>query len=238
MARCQCGEAFAMRGHECDRQRQLPRRRRAATNEAMALSMSAVFADINMIKLSPTELAAASPALLHCVGARIARGSPACRRRRLGNDLVQHFQPFRFQFLGASRTNAGDIAAGPVEAGNQAEPDRIVAGHEHDRHRRRSRLGCQQRPDCCCRRRARRQDARRVRPPAPAGDLIGHPPSDIRSRILVHDDPAASRRPLLKARPYMRFVNWPSAPLRRNRSPASPAAARARRAAKRQPRRQ
>ena len=61
-------------------------------------------------------------------------------RGRLRHQLAQQSQPLRDQLRGQSG-DAGDVAARPVEAGDEAELDRIAAGLEHDRNRRGRRLG-------------------------------------------------------------------------------------------------
>jgi hypothetical protein len=57
-------------------------------------------------------------------------------RHRFG---VRHEPPQQFQPLGAKqpgeKIHAGDIAAGPVHAGDQPVAHRIAAGGKHDRHR-------------------------------------------------------------------------------------------------------
>ena len=75
---------------------------------------------------------------------------------------------------------AGDVAARPVEAGDEAEP-----GPDRRRLRRRSEWSWSppwpQVPQGCRSRRSRPPDGEPDRPPAPAVDRIDPPPSDIRS---------------------------------------------------------
>jgi len=67
--------------------------------------------------------------------ARIARIDEITHRPRLGNQVAQQFEPFRSQ-CGDGKVHAGHIAARPVEAGNEAEFDRVGAGRENDRNGR------------------------------------------------------------------------------------------------------
>jgi hypothetical protein len=53
---------------------------------------------------------------------------------------VQQLGPLRFQ-RSNEEIHAGGIAAGPVEAGDEPQRDRVVGTHEHDRYRLRSGLG-------------------------------------------------------------------------------------------------
>ena len=103
--------------------------------------------------------------------------------RRIGHrgDAVSRSSSSRFGAdLDVELGDAGDVAARPVEARDQAEPHRIAGGREHDRNGRGRGLGRE-------RRRARwsRQSPRPGgepdRPPAPADGRTGRPPSDIRS---------------------------------------------------------
>ena len=66
-------------------------------------------------------------------------------------DLAQQFKPLAAD-RGLEIGEAGDVAAGPREACDQAARDRVAVSHEHDRHGRRR---VAQRGDC---RRAARQD--------------------------------------------------------------------------------
>ena len=79
---------------------------------------------------------------------RVQAGSDSATQppRQLGNQLVQQLQPLGHQ-IDEDEGHAGDVAAGPVEAGDQAGPNRIAARHEHDRHCRRGDLGDSQRRD-------------------------------------------------------------------------------------------
>ena len=58
-------------------------------------------------------------------------------RRR--HEFVQDFELFRAK-LGRQVSDAGDIAAGPGEIGDQPQPDRVAPQYEHDRGRRRRRF--------------------------------------------------------------------------------------------------
>src|SRR5262249_55207228 len=55
---------------------------------------------------------------------------------------TQEFQPLRRQLI-AEKIDPRQIAALPIEAGDEAQPDRVFAGAEDDRDRRRCRLGCE-----------------------------------------------------------------------------------------------
>src|SRR5262249_18082032 len=59
----------------------------------------------------------------------------------LRNDFMQQFEPFRRYFRIQGR-NAGNIAAGPVETGNETDRHGIEAGVEDNRNGRGRRLGC------------------------------------------------------------------------------------------------
>ena len=63
-----------------------------------------------------------------------------------GDELAQHLQPLGSQEPG-HEAHAGDVATGPVEAGDQPVHDRIAAGREYDRHRRGGSLGRERRID-------------------------------------------------------------------------------------------
>src|SRR5262249_48988234 len=65
-------------------------------------------------------------------------------RCRGGHDLAQQLKSFRSQYAG-EKDYAGDVAARPAEAGDEAVPDRVAAGHEHDRHGRGCGLGRERR---------------------------------------------------------------------------------------------
>ena len=58
----------------------------------------------------------------------------------LGHDLAQQFEPLRHQPAIVKR-HARDVAAGPVQALDNAGLDRIAAIREYDRYRRRCRFG-------------------------------------------------------------------------------------------------
>ena len=59
-----------------------------------------------------------------------------------GHQLAQDFQPLRHQ-LTREKIDPGRIAARPGEAGDKTKPDRILAGDENNRDRRRCPLGHQ-----------------------------------------------------------------------------------------------
>ena len=59
---------------------------------------------------------------------------------RLGHELAQQFQSLRPQHVG-DKDHARDVAARPVEAGNEAVADRIAPAREDDRHCRGRGLG-------------------------------------------------------------------------------------------------
>ena len=121
---------------------------------------------------------------------RIVRVHQHADGRRLGHELAQQLQPLRPQHAG-EKAHAGDVAARPVEAGDEAVPDRIAPGREDDRNRRGRGLGRERRNGCSPTITA---TGRRIRSAASAGsrsDLIC-PPSDIRSR---RSGPRQSRLP-------------------------------------------
>ena len=57
-------------------------------------------------------------------------GDGRCR----GRQLVQQLQPLALQHR-AHDAHAGDVAAGPIETGDEPRPDRIRGAHEHNRDR-------------------------------------------------------------------------------------------------------
>ena len=63
---------------------------------------------------------------------------------RLGHELAQQLQPLRAQHAG-EKAHARDVAARPVEAGDQALLDRVAPAREDDRHRRGCGLGRERR---------------------------------------------------------------------------------------------
>ena len=65
-------------------------------------------------------------------------------RGRLGHELAQQLQPLRPQHA-AEKADARDVAARPVEAGDEAVPDRVAAGREDNRYRRGCGLGRERR---------------------------------------------------------------------------------------------
>ena len=161
-----------------------------------------------------------------CAQASVGLTSTATRAGRW-DQLAQQSQPLRRQ-LGDEKIDAGRIAARPVEAGDQAELDGVVADAEHDRDRRGRRLGRERRRTCWSRR-SRSPGGGPDRPPAPATDHSGLPPSGIRSprsgprRSRLHRGPAGTRASSVSQN-LRHAVEEP-------RSPASPAAAPAPRAA-------
>ena len=56
------------------------------------------------------------------------------------HQLAQEFKPLRLQLVGV-QIDAGEIAAGPGEAADKAEPGRVFADQKNDRYRRGRRLG-------------------------------------------------------------------------------------------------
>ena len=101
---------------------------------------------------------------------------------RVRHQLAQQLQSLCRRAWPAENANAGDIAARPIEAGDEAALDRIVAAREDDRNRRGCRLGRQRRRRRRQWRRSRPPGGEPDRPPAPATDRIDPPPSGIRSR--------------------------------------------------------
>ena len=77
-------------------------------------------------------------------GRRSVRVHERGNRRRLGHELPQQLQSLRPQHA-AEKAHAGDVAARPVEAGDQALLDRVAAAPEDDRHRRGCGLGGERR---------------------------------------------------------------------------------------------
>ena len=57
---------------------------------------------------------------------------------------MDHPEPFRAQ-IGSEKTYTGDIAARPVEAGDEAELDRVSTVRKYNRNRRGRRLGRERR---------------------------------------------------------------------------------------------
>ena len=82
--------------------------------------------------LSPSARAAGCSSLRLHLGVGIGRIDERADGRRRRDQAVQQLQPLRLQ-LHAQRGHAGEIAARPVQAGDQPERDRIGAGEEHDR---------------------------------------------------------------------------------------------------------
>ena len=79
------------------------------------------------------EVAPFHHAFIH---ARIDHHADRCRA---GDELSQQLQPLSRAFA-RHEADAGDVAAGPVEARHQPVSHRIASGHEHDRHCRGRRL--------------------------------------------------------------------------------------------------
>ena len=137
--RCQCGDTFPLRGRKCAGADQ--QRAGAALNEGGDSRLDvAVAADIDNDELQTDRLGRGLHVCSLRLGSRTVDVIEHANRRRLGNDLAQQFQSFRPD-LGAEPRCTSDVATGPVEAGDEAILDRIGAGHEDDRHRRRCRLG-------------------------------------------------------------------------------------------------
>ncbi len=58
----------------------------------------------------------------------------------LGASWRDQFQPLAAEHA-VDKNDAGDVAAGPIEAGDEAVPHRVAAAGENDRNRRRCELG-------------------------------------------------------------------------------------------------
>ena len=102
----------------------------------------AVAADIENDELLPDRLRRG----LHVVSLRLGRRGVRVHEHanccRLGHELAQQLQSLRPQHA-AEKAHARDVAARPVEAGDEAVPDRVAAAREDDRHRRGCGLGRQ-----------------------------------------------------------------------------------------------
>ena len=113
-------------------------------------------------------------------GGEIVRVDQKRNQRGRRNQFAQKLQAFRPE-RGRDDGEAGEIAARPVEACNEARRNRIAAGGEDDRR------GCGCHPQGAGQRRRRRRRrspslyARSARLPMPAVDQAGRPPSGIRS---------------------------------------------------------
>ena len=146
---------------------------------------------------------------------------------RTRHQFTQQFQPFCRQ-LGSEKIDSRQVAARPGEARDQTQPDRVFA-------RRRRQWESSWLPpwprtrEAACPQRSRRPDGEPDRPPAPAAGRVDCRPSGIRS---PHSRPRRSRPPSgpgeirADAPPSRQAMGYGGI-----RSPASPAAARARRAA-------
>ena len=101
---------------------------------------------------------------------RAAPGTSSCSSpSRFGHELRVH------------GNDAGDVAARPVEAGDETQPDRVAAELRRRSEWSWSRPWPRVPQGCCPVRRSRPPGGAPDRPPAPAADRIGLPPSDIRS---------------------------------------------------------
>ena len=133
-----------------------------------------------------------------------------------------------------SKDYAGDVAARPIEAGDEAVLDRVAAGREDDRYRRGRSFGREHGNGVS--ERSRPPAAESDRPPRPATDPMALRRSEIRSR---HSGPRQSLLPSSPGGTRSRgSLRRRATRCETTRSPASPAAARAPRAATRLPRRQ
>ena len=100
----------------------------------------AVVADIENDELLPDRLRRGLHVSSLRLGFRSVRVHEHGNCRRPGHDLAQQLQSLRPQHAG-KKDHAGDVAARPVEAGDEAVPDRVAPGHEDDRYRRGCGLG-------------------------------------------------------------------------------------------------
>src|SRR5262249_17357197 len=64
-------------------------------------------------------------------GIRIVRVDEHRDGRGLGNHFVQQSQPLRLEPR-SEMIDSGDVSAWPIEAGDEAQPDGIAAGGEHN----------------------------------------------------------------------------------------------------------
>src|SRR5262245_34754398 len=105
---------------------------RPSTNVANAVSISiGIAARVADDELLPDRLRRAlhlSALRLGIGGVRIDKHRNRCRG---GHDLAQQLKSFRSQYAG-EKDYAGGVAARPAEAGDEAVPDRVAAGDEHD----------------------------------------------------------------------------------------------------------
>jgi hypothetical protein len=69
--------------------------------------------------------------------ARVQEHGDQCGRRK---QVAQKSEPFRLHRAN-EKVDPCRVAAGPIEAGDEAKPDWVVAGNEDDRDRRRRGLG-------------------------------------------------------------------------------------------------
>ena len=223
--------------------RRTPRHDQAAiraqrANAASARSISPASLHIDGLDLHPERRR-------HCTGRRrtasistVVPGSTNDRNaRHARHDLLEQLQPFAAASSYSNDSNAGDVAARPREAVDEAGADRIGASHEHDRHR----CGCRLCSGADVAAVADDERPARAQPiPPRACECARHRrrPNGCRSRTLRPSAQPNSRRPLQKRREAglsVRTVRSPamSTPTRRIRS----AAARAPRAATPPPRR-
>ena len=106
---------------------------------------------------------------------------------RGGHKLTQELQPLRHQLL-AEEIDAGRVAAGPGEAGDQTEPHGVFGHGEHDRNRGACRLGRERRNGAATgndhSHRPTRQFACQLR--QPIGSILG--PAKFDHDILALDE--------------------------------------------------
>ena len=186
-----------------------------------------------MMSCRPIACAAACTSLRSASVPGTFRFTKHANRRCLGNDLAQQLQSLRPD-LAAEPAHAGDVAARPVEAGDEAVLDRIGAGSEDDRHRR-----------CCGLGRERRTAVHHDHGHRQANQIRHQRRQAINLilRIAIFDRDVLPRRRSLLPSGLGRTREQGARMARAtccggSRSPASPVAARARRAAKQPPRRQ
>src|SRR6516162_3762508 len=143
MSRRQRDDPFPMGEHErpgADEQRASP-----AFDERCKRGLDiGIAARVDDDELLPDRLRRA----LHLSALRLGVGGVGIdkhrNRCRGGHELAQQLKSLRSQYAG-EKDYAGDVAARPAEAGDEAVPDRVAAGHEHDRHGRGCGLGRERR---------------------------------------------------------------------------------------------
>ena len=129
-------------------------------------------AGIEDLDLQPDARAAASHVFRRGFGTSDWFGIDQHGRRELARAPARCSSSSRFAVNSPTeRIDPGHVAARPGEAGDEAEPHRVVADDEDDRDRRGCRLGRQRRRRCRSRR-SRRPAGEPIRPPAPAADHV------------------------------------------------------------------